>query len=59
MKLAVAGAGAVGCHYGSMLQQAGGEVVFLARGAHLAAMRQAIAEYTRQQGGVVVFEAWE
>ena len=40
MKLAVAGAGAVGCHYGSMLQQAGCEVVFLARGAHLAAMRQ-------------------
>lgn len=39
MKLAVAGAGAVGCHYGSMLQQAGCEVVFLARGAHLQAIR--------------------
>ena len=40
MKIAVAGAGAVGCHYGSLLQQAGNEVVFLARGAHLAAIRE-------------------
>lgn len=40
MKLAVAGAGAVGCHYGSLLQQAGADVVFLARGSHLDAIRQ-------------------
>jgi 2-dehydropantoate 2-reductase len=38
MKIGVAGAGAVGCHYASMLHQAGYEVSLLARGAHLAAM---------------------
>jgi len=40
MKVGVAGAGAVGCHYGAMLQRAGHDVVFLARGVHLAAMRE-------------------
>jgi 2-dehydropantoate 2-reductase len=39
MKVAIAGAGAVGCHYGSLLQQAGCKVVFLARGTHLRAMQ--------------------
>jgi len=33
-------AGAVGCHYGSLLQQAGYEVVLLARGAHLQALQR-------------------
>jgi 2-dehydropantoate 2-reductase len=40
MKIGVAGAGAVGCHYGSLLQQAGHELAYLARGAHLAALRR-------------------
>jgi len=31
----MAGAGAVGCHYGSLLQQAGGDVWFFCRGQHL------------------------
>lgn len=35
MKVGIAGAGAVGCHYGSFLQQAGLDVVYLARGEHL------------------------
>jgi 2-dehydropantoate 2-reductase len=39
MKIGVAGAGAVGCHYASMLHQAGFEVVLLARGAHLVALQ--------------------
>lgn len=39
MKVGVAGAGAVGCHYGSMLQRAGVDVVYLARGEHLAALQ--------------------
>lgn len=39
MKFGFAGAGAVGCHYGSKLQQAGIEVVLLARGAHLQALQ--------------------
>ncbi len=39
MRIGIAGAGAVGCHYGSLLQQAGNHVCLLARGAHLNAMR--------------------
>jgi len=39
MKIGIAGAGAVGCHYGSLLQQAGHELCYLARGAHLVAMQ--------------------
>ncbi|MDQ6962742.1 MAG: 2-dehydropantoate 2-reductase [Mariprofundaceae bacterium] len=35
MYFCIAGAGAVGCHYGSLLQQAGYDVVFLARGYQL------------------------
>ncbi len=40
MKVGIAGAGAVGCHYGAMLQQAGMDVVYLARGEHLKALQQ-------------------
>jgi len=40
MRVGIAGAGAVGCHYGDMLQQAGLDVVYLARGEHLLALRQ-------------------
>jgi len=39
LKIGIAGAGAVGCHYGSLLQQAGHELHFLARGEHLAALQ--------------------
>jgi len=41
MRIGIAGAGAVGCHYGSLLQRAGYDVRFLARGGHLKAMRDA------------------
>ena len=40
MKIAFAGAGAIGCHYGSKLMQAGCHVQLLARGEHLAALQQ-------------------
>ncbi len=40
MRIAFAGAGAVGCHYGSKLKQAGYDVCLLARGAHLKAMQE-------------------
>ena len=40
MKIGIAGAGAVGCHYGSFLQQAGQNVVYLARSEHLVALQQ-------------------
>jgi len=39
MKIGVAGAGAVGCHYASKLSQAGIPVALLARGAHLKALQ--------------------
>jgi 2-dehydropantoate 2-reductase len=40
MKIAVLGSGAVGGYYGARLAQAGEDVVFVARGAHLAAIRE-------------------
>jgi 2-dehydropantoate 2-reductase len=41
MKIAVIGAGGVGGYFGARLAQAGHEVQFLARGAHMKAMREA------------------
>lgn len=40
MKIAILGSGAVGGYYGARLAQAGQEVTFIARGAHLAALRE-------------------
>jgi len=40
LRIGMAGAGAVGCHYGLALQRAGFEVVFLARGEHAKAMQE-------------------
>lgn len=40
MRVAVFGSGGVGGYFGARLAQAGQEVVFIARGAHLAAMRE-------------------
>ena len=38
LKVAVMGAGAVGCYYGGMLARAGHEVTLIARPAHVAAI---------------------
>ena len=40
MRIAIIGAGGVGGYFGARLAQAGEEVVFIARGAHLAAIRE-------------------
>jgi 2-dehydropantoate 2-reductase len=40
MKFAILGSGAVGGYYGARLARAGHDVVFIARGAHLAALRE-------------------
>ncbi|HEX7054444.1 MAG TPA: 2-dehydropantoate 2-reductase [Burkholderiales bacterium] len=40
MRIAIFGSGGVGGYFGARLAQAGNEVHFLARGAHLAAMRE-------------------
>ena len=39
MKIAVLGSGAVGGYYGALLARAGHDVTFIARGAHLDAIR--------------------
>jgi len=39
MRIAVVGVGGVGGYFGARLAQGGEEVVFVARGAHLEAMR--------------------
>src|SRR5437868_12471739 len=40
MRIAVIGAGGIGAIYGASLAKAGADVTFVARGAHLAAMRE-------------------
>src|ERR1700744_3739131 len=40
LKIAVVGAGAVGCYYGGMLARAGYDVTMIGRPAHIDAMRQ-------------------
>ena len=40
MRIAVIGAGGIGGIYGAALAKAGADVTFVARGAHLAAMRE-------------------
>jgi 2-dehydropantoate 2-reductase len=40
MRIAVTGAGGIGAIYGASLAKAGADVTFVARGAHLAAMRE-------------------
>jgi 2-dehydropantoate 2-reductase len=40
MRFAVLGSGAVGGYYGAKLARAGHDVTFIARGAHLAAIRE-------------------
>ena len=40
MKIAIMGSGGVGGYFGARLAQAGEEVCFIARGAHLAAMKE-------------------
>ena len=39
MRIAVIGAGGIGAIYGASLAKAGADVTFVARGAHLQAMR--------------------
>ncbi len=51
MRVVVIGAGAIGGLYGGLLARAGHEVAFLARGAHLAAIRQRGLEVRSAQFG--------
>lgn len=40
MKIGIAGAGAVGCHYGSFLQQSGCDASYFSRGDHLTSLQK-------------------
>ncbi|MDH3452386.1 MAG: 2-dehydropantoate 2-reductase, partial [Gammaproteobacteria bacterium] len=50
MRIAVVGAGGVGGYFGARLAQGGHDVVFVARGAHLDAMRAGGLQITSPQG---------
>lgn len=50
MKIAVVGAGAVGCYYGGLLAKAGHQVVLIARPAHVEAIRANGLLLERQSG---------
>jgi len=52
MRIAVMGAGGVGGFFGARLARAGHDVAFVARGAHLAAMRERGLTVRSAQGGV-------
>src|SRR5580698_10508655 len=50
MRIAVIGAGGVGGGFGAALAKAGADVTFLARGAHLSAMKSAGLKVTGARG---------
>lgn len=54
MRIAIMGAGAVGGYFGGLLSRAGHSVTFIARGAHLAAMRERGLVLETPKGRVVV-----
>jgi 2-dehydropantoate 2-reductase len=54
MKIAIMGSGGVGGYFGARLAQAGCEVAFIARGAHLAAMREHGLKVESQLGDIVL-----
>jgi 2-dehydropantoate 2-reductase len=54
MRFAIVGSGAVGGYFGARLLQAGHDVTFLARGAHLEAIRQRGLEVRGPAGGFTV-----
>jgi 2-dehydropantoate 2-reductase len=54
MRFAIVGSGAVGGYFGARLVQAGHEVTFLARGAHLEALRQRGLEIRSPAGDFTV-----
>ncbi|HEX2170933.1 MAG TPA: 2-dehydropantoate 2-reductase [Dehalococcoidia bacterium] len=57
MRLAVMGAGGVGGYFGARLAQAGEDVTFIARGAHLAAMRESGLRVTSALGDCTITPA--
>jgi 2-dehydropantoate 2-reductase len=54
MRIAVIGAGGIGAIYGAALAKAGSDVTFVARGAHLAAMREGGLRIEGDRGETIV-----
>ncbi len=52
MRIAVVGAGGVGAGFGAALAKAGGDVTFIARGAHLAAMQSSGLKVESPRGDI-------
>jgi 2-dehydropantoate 2-reductase len=57
MRIAVIGAGGIGAIYGASLAKAGADVVFVARGAHLEAMRTRGLRIEGDRGEIVISPA--
>jgi 2-dehydropantoate 2-reductase len=57
MRIAIMGAGGVGGYYGARLVAAGEEVHFIARGAHLAAIREHGLKVESQHGDLLIHPA--
>ena len=57
MRIAVMGAGAVGGYFGARLAAAANDVVFIARGRHLAAMRREGLNLESPQGNLQIRDA--
>lgn len=57
MRIAIMGAGAVGGYFGGLLSQAGHAVTFIARGAHLTAMREHGLQLETPKGRLAVNRA--
>jgi 2-dehydropantoate 2-reductase len=57
MRIAVIGAGGIGGIYGASLAKAGAEVIFVARGAHLAAIRERGLKIEGDRGEILVSPA--
>lgn len=54
MRIAIIGAGGVGGYFGARLAKAGEDVIFIARGAHLAAMRERGLQVLSANGDLLV-----
>lgn len=54
MRIAVMGAGAVGCYFGALLQKAGYPVGFVGRGPHIQAMRERGLTVTGPRGDIAL-----
>ena len=57
MRIAVIGAGGIGAIYGASLARAGAEVIFVARGAHLEAIRERGLKIEGDRGEILVSPA--